>query len=121
MFLKINFVLLWLLFVFLISYVKEINNIAFFYISSIMLYSTYYFNSFKNIYMSLQVGLLLLMIPSFIFWYVFITYNYFLKIKPISYEIVVFIMFFYFYILIYLFYNHGNTPNKTTIACNQHL
>jgi hypothetical protein len=96
--------IVWICFIFLVSCAEEVNSIAFLYVSSVTLCLTYLINTFKNIYMSLQVSLVLLTIPSFIFWYLFITYNYFLRINPISYETVVFIMFAYFYILIYLFF-----------------
>ena len=99
------FSLSWVFFIFLISCAEKVNSIDFFYFSSIMIWFTYLINTFKNIYLSLRVNVILLTIPSLIFWYLFITYNYFLKINSISHEIMFVLMFAYFYILIYLFLN----------------
>jgi hypothetical protein len=97
------FSLSWVFFIVLISCAEKVNSMYFFYFSSIMIWFTYLINTFKNIYLSLKVNSVLLTMPSFIFWYLFITYNDFLKINSISYEIVFILMSAYFYILIYLF------------------
>lgn len=99
-------IIMWICFTFLMSLAEEVNALAFFYCSSIIFYLTYHINALKNIniHLTLQVTILFLTIPSFIFWYIFIEYNYFLRIKPIPYVFVVFTMFTYFYILMYIFF-----------------
>lgn len=93
---------LWACFIFIISFTEEVDTKNFFYFCSFIFYLTYYINTLNNINMSLRTVLLLLLIPSFIMWYAFITDNYFLKVEPISYWKVTFSMFLYFYIFIYL-------------------
>jgi hypothetical protein len=95
--------LIWINFVAFMSCAEHVDHPAYFYMSSIVLYLTYYLNNLKQIYMSLQITLLFLTIPSCLLWHVFITYNYYLRITVIPYEQVVFVMFMYFYIMIYLF------------------
>ena len=95
-------VLLWGILIVLGNYADEINVISFSYICTINLYLTYKINFFKNIHIPLYLILILICIPSFIMWYVFITNNYFLEIEPSNYLTVVFIMFLYFYGFIYL-------------------
>jgi hypothetical protein len=108
----VSLIMAWMSFILLVSLAEEVNLLAFLYVSSIILYITYYINNdFKNINMSLQVTIFFLTIPSSIYWYVFIQYNYFLRIKPFSYSSVVFIMFTYFYILMYIFFE-SHKPTK---------
>lgn len=104
--------LIWISFVIFMSCAEYVDHPAYFYMSSILFYLTYYLNDLKQIHMSLQVTLLLLTIPSCLLWYVFITYNYYLRIFVIPYEYVVFVMFMYFYIMIYLFSEYTNTAEK---------
>jgi hypothetical protein len=111
------FSLSWVFFIVLISCAEKVNSMYFFYFSSIMIWFTYLINTFKNIYLSLKVNSVLLTMPSFIFWYLFITYNDFLKINSISYEIVFILMSAYFYILIYLFLEA--TLNLRFRVCNR--
>lgn len=102
--------LTWICFVVCMSCAEHVDHPAYFYMSSILFYLTYYLNNLKRINMTLQVTLLLLTIPSCLLWHVFITYNYYLRITVIPYEYVVFVMFIYFYIMIYLFSEFSQVP-----------
>lgn len=62
------------------------------------------YNFLKPMNLSNKIVVVLLTIPSFIFWYIAIVYNNFLCIKPLNDFILVNILFFYMYILIYVFW-----------------
>ena len=100
----IRYLLVWVSFILLFTYSEFANSLDYFYFSNLMLFVSYHLNVIKNINMSLQITIVLFNIPSLIFWYSFITYNYFLKIYSISYNLIVFYMFTYFYILSYVFH-----------------
>ena len=96
-------ILVWVYFVILFTFAQDALNADYLEHSLVALGIIYYFNSLTIIRVSPQLFIIYLLVPSFIFWYVFITYNYFLRVYPFPEENVYFIMFFYFYILIYLF------------------
>ena len=94
---------LWLFFIFFICQAEEVTPEAYFYVSSIMFYYTYYCNKQKNINMSLQVFIVFLTIPSVIYWFIYITHNCYFKLNPFEPIYLFIVMWLYFYSLIYLF------------------
>ena len=100
---RLSLFLFWGAFIILVSCGEEVDIFAYSYCSSIILYLTYYANTYQQYKLSLQMSIILFTLPSCLLWYVIITYNYFLKVFPFSYHLIVAIMFTYFYVFIYLF------------------
>ena len=96
--------LAWTLFVLSMSLAKELEQIHYFSFSVLMLYFIHLYDQVSPIEISLRTNLCVSFIPSIIFWYIAFVYNDFLCLTPISYEILVSILFFHIYILIYVFW-----------------
>lgn len=62
------------------------------------------YNFFKPTILSNKLAIILLTIPSCIFWYIAFVYNNFLCINPLDDFLIVTLLFFYVYILIYVFW-----------------
>lgn len=73
-----------------------------------MLVLNFIYNENIKVILNVKTGILLLMIPYFIYGYILIVYNDFLTIYPFSYNFIVYTLFFFMYIIIYLFWEYKN-------------
>lgn len=99
-----NLVVIWICFILLMTVSKKLDQSHYLLFSSLMLYFTYLYNKIWPIRMSLRISSFFVSIPSIIFWYVVFVYNDFLSLKPITFEVLVGLLFIYVYLITYIFW-----------------
>jgi len=99
-----NLVIIWACFIFLMTVSEKLDQSYYLLFSSLMLYFTYLYNKIQPIRMSLRTGILLIIIPNIIFWYIAFVYNDFLCLTPINHEVLVSLLFVHTYLMTYVFW-----------------
>ena len=94
----------WIIFVSSMSLAKELDQIHYFCFSVLMLYFIYLYDQVSPIKISLRLSILLLLIPSIIFWYIAFVYNNFLCLTPISHTTLISMLLLHTYIMMYAFW-----------------
>lgn len=98
-----NLILIWIIFILLISSLENLTQFSYFFFNLLMLYITYIFNVRKTLRLTFKRFLLIVNIPLIIFWYLAFVYNDFLSLNPLSREIFMSLFFSYSYLIVYLF------------------
>lgn len=99
-----NLFYIWLAFIIFMG-VSESDDSHYFLFCFFMFYVTYLYNVIVPIKLTVQLYVFYLSIPSIILWWIIYTYNWLLSIEePISNEIMISIIFLYFYMFIYIFW-----------------
>lgn len=96
-------VVFWASFILLMTLCEELDQLHYLLFGSSMLYFTYIINKVKPFRLTLRGLLFFLSIPNFIFGYIVFVYNDFLALNPISYELLIAVVFIYVYIITYAF------------------
>ena len=97
-------IIIWTCFILLMTVSEKLDQFYYLLFSSLMFYFTYLYNKIQPIRMSLRIGVIFLIIPSVIFWYVAFVYNDFLCLTPINHDVLVSLLFVYIYIMTYIFW-----------------
>ena len=80
-------IIIWLSFILLTSLCKEFDHPHYLLGSFLVLIPIYRLNRIYNIKITLEQALTILIIPSFIFWYLLFIYNSFLSLSPTDPEL----------------------------------
>lgn len=97
----ITITLSWLSFITFVSLLQELTQLQYFLYSSCMLCFNCLYNLIYSVKIPAKVIVLILTIPSIIFWYVAFVYNDFLSLTPMKSEMFV-ILFFYLCVLLFI-------------------
>ena len=115
-----NLLLFWIGFITLISTFQDLNELYYLGFCNCMFCLTYLYNKLCPLPLSFKTTILLLILPSIIFWYIFFLYNDFLALLPIKYEVFMGLLLIYFYITLYFLKNYMTlTLTKTFILLNE--
>ena len=106
---------IWSSFIFFIG-VSESDDSHYFLFCSVMLYVTYIYNQIYYIKLTPKTCSLLLSIPSVILWWILYVYNYLLSLEPFSNEVIISIIFLYFYILLYIFWEYDKFGEYNSVG-----
>jgi hypothetical protein len=100
-------VVIWICFILSMIFSEELDQPHYLLFSGLMLYFTYIYNKIAPFKMTARKIVFFTIIPNLIFWYIGFVYNDFLSLTPISYELFVFLLFTYTYLLLYIFAEHA--------------
>lgn len=70
-----------------------------------MLYLIFLYNVLNPAQINRKIAVYVLILPNIFFWYMFIIYNNFFSINPFQYELLIFVLFSYLYVLFYILFN----------------
>jgi hypothetical protein len=107
-----SLVVIWILFILLMSLFDGLEQLNFFLGSGLMLYFTFVYNRIKPIILPPRTTILLLLIPSTLIWYTVFIYNDFLSLTPLTNELFIGLFFVYSCFLIYIFFQISNKRLK---------
>ena len=94
---------LWVSFNFLIG-ITKIDAEHYILFCLTMFYFTYLYNSISPVSLSNKLFITFITIPSVIIWWILYVHNYLLRIEPFDESLVIYTIFFYFYLLLYAFW-----------------
>lgn len=94
---------IWIAFIFLMG-ISECDANHYYLFCASMFYATYLYNQIQPTGLTLKMSSIYLSIPSVILWWIVYVYNWFLREDPISDEIMIGIIFLYFYIFLYVYW-----------------
>lgn len=97
---------IWTSFILLMIFSKELDQFHYLLFGGLMFYFTYVCNKFNPYKLTARKMILLTVSPNLIFWYIGFVYNDFLCLTPISYELFIFLLFTYTYLLLNIFVGH---------------
>ena len=94
---------IWIVFTFLMGISEtDVNHYLLFCFT--MFYITFLYNQIYSVKITPKYFASLILLPSLIIWWILYVFNYLLSMAPLDEHLVIFIIFFYFYILIYIFW-----------------
>lgn len=96
--------MIWICFICLMTFSKELDQFHYLLFSCFMLYSTNIFNQIYPTQMCFRTAVFLFVLPSIFFWYIAFVYNSFLSLTPLSHKSIISFIFLYAYLVIYLFW-----------------
>ena len=98
-----SLIVVWVSFIVLMTFCKDLDQSHYLLFSSSMLYLTYVINKVQSFELTVRGLLLFLSIPHLIFGYIAFVYNNFLALNPIRDELFLTLLFIYTYLLAYAF------------------
>lgn len=98
--------LIWTFFINLMSFFGGFEDLYYVVFSVIMLYLTYFWNRIYPIQLPVKLIIILLLIPSIIFWYIVFVYNDFLCLTPMSYECFTSVALIHLSMMSYIFFKY---------------
>ena len=97
-----NQIIFWLTFILIPGLFPDIDASHYLLFSGTMFYLTYIYNQVNPSILTPRISVFFLSIPSILLWYIAYYYNDFLCINPISKELLITLMFTYWYVMIYI-------------------
>lgn len=94
---------IWIVFTFLMGVAEtDVNHYLLFCFS--MFYITFIYNQIYSVKITPKYFAILILLPSLILWWILYVFNYLLSMDPLDEHLIISIIFLYFYILIYIFW-----------------
>lgn len=103
-----NLVIIWVSFIYLMTFSKELDESHYLLFNASMFYITYLCNQIYYYQITFKTLLLLFTIPSFIFWYIILVSNSFFCLNLINYKLLALVLFSYACALI-IFYKSSQS------------
>ena len=95
-----NLVIIWVSFIYLMTFSKELDESHYLLFNASMFYITYLYNQIYRYRITVKTLLVLFTIPSFIFWYVTLVANNFFCLNLINHRLLILILSSYVCVLI---------------------